>query len=339
MRRALRMAKKGWGQTNPNPMVGAVLVRDGREIAAGFHARAGLPHAEIEALRRVGDAARGAALFVTLEPCSTHGRTPPCTQAILDAGIRRVVIGCLDPNPQHAGAAVGMMRTAGVEVTVGVEEASCRSLNEAFFSWITRRRPFVVLKLAMTLDGKIATAGGQSRWISGEPARRFVQRLRQWSDAIMVGGGTARQDNPSLTVRTPQNWAPQPRRIVWSRDSHLPRDLHVWDDAAAPPIVAAPDSTAQWLEFLRALGGKEVTALLIEGGGELAASALRAKIVDKVLFFLAPKILGGRGSRPAVGGPDPGSLEDALPLQHVRTRRVGSDILVTGYPADVHRPD
>ncbi len=297
MRRALRLAKRAWGQTSPNPMVGAVVVKNGICIGEGFHPQAGSPHAERLALAAAGRRARGATLYVTLEPCCTHGRTPPCTEAVIAAGIQRVVIGVVDPNPRHAARGLKLLQDAGIEVVCGVLEAECQALNEAFFHWIRHHRPFVVLKLAMTLDGRIATAGGESRWITGVAARREVQRLRQWCDAIMVGGETVRQDDPALTVREPADWRRQPHKLVWSRQpaSQFPAALRIWANASCPPVFASPETPAEWRQFLADLGGQEITALLLEGGGELAAAALRAGIVDKVAFFIAPKILGGRG--------------------------------------------
>ena len=339
MRRALRQARRGWGRTTPNPLVGAVIVRDGHEVGAGFHRRAGTPHAEAHALAAAGGNARGATLYVTLEPCSTTGRTPPCTDAILEAGVARVVIGCLDPNPNHAGGSVSILSEHGVEADVGVEQEECERLNEAFFCWIQHGRPFVLLKMAMTLDGKIATAGGQSKWITGPKARRHVQRLRQWTDAIMVGAETVRQDDPSLTVRAPRNWWRQPRKLVWTREPSLARHHAIWGEPPLPPEFVGPQSRAEWLALLQRLGRQEVTALLVEGGGELAAACLRAGIVDKVAFFVAPKVLGGRDSRPVVGGGTVASLAEALPVRDLTTRRIGNDLLITGYVTDVHRAD
>ena len=339
MRRALVLAKRAWGRTSPNPMVGAVVVREDREIGSGYHRLAGEPHAEVNALRDAGAAARDADVYVTLEPCSTHGRTPPCTEALISARVRRVVIGCLDPNPAHAGRAVGVLEEAGIEVVTGVHERACQKLNEAFFHWIETGRPFVLLKMAMTLDGKIATAGGNSKWVTGPQARKQVQRLRQWADAIMVGGETVRIDNPSLTVRTPPNWPCQPRKIIWTRKTGCDRALNVWADAENPPLCTSPDNPSERTDFLTGLGSQGITALLVEGGGELAGACLREDIVDKVAFFIAPKILGGRGSRPVVGGTDPASLADALGIDQLQVQRVGQDLLLTGYVNHVHRTD
>lgn len=337
MRRALALARKAWGKTTPNPMVGAVVLRDGQCVGAGWHHRAGGPHAEVHALEAAGEKSRGAALVVTLEPCSTHGRTPPCTDAIIRAGISRVIIGCQDPNPKHAGAAAAILEKAGIETVSGVLEPACRQLNEAFFWWIQTRRPFVMLKMAMTLDGRIATAGGQSQWITGPRARQRVQRFRQWADAIMVGGETVVQDNPSLTVRSPAGWWRQPLPCVWS-SRPLPETCKLSTGAVAP-IVTKPSTTKEWLAFLQDLGRREVTALLLEGGGELAAAALQAGIVNKIAFFIAPKILGGRGSRPVVGGADPASLQEAMAIQDMRVEHLGEDLLITGYCENVYRTD
>jgi len=332
MRRALALARRAWGRTSPNPLVGAVVVRDGALAGAGWHRRAGTPHAEVHALAAAGAAARGATLYVTLEPCCTTGRTPPCTETILRAGIRRVVVGCADPNPQHAGRGLEQLRAAGIEVVCGVEETACRRLNEAFFHWITTGRPFVLLKMAMTLDGRIATAGGESQWITGPPARARVQRLRQGADAILVGGETVRRDDPALMVRTPQRWWRQPRKLVWTRrpPESYPAALKIWADPANPPEFAHPATAAEWDALLRNLGGRGVTALLVEGGGELAGALLRAGAVNRVEFHVASKLLGGRGSRPVVGGPDPAYLTEALPLRELETRRLGEDVLITG---------
>jgi diaminohydroxyphosphoribosylaminopyrimidine deaminase/5-amino-6-(5-phosphoribosylamino)uracil reductase len=339
-RRALRLAQRALGLCSPNPMVGAVLVRDGELVGEGYHHQAGAPHAEPLALAQAGERARGATLYVTLEPCSTWGRTPPCTDAIIKAGVKRVVVGCMDQNPKHAGAAVSKLRNAGIEVRCNVLEESCRRLNEAFFFWVTQQRPFVCLKMAMTLDGRIATASGQSQWISGPVARRTVQKMRRWADAVMAGGDTVRQDDASLQVRTPANWPRQPLRIVWTSAPALPPELKMLNDGGPKPILAKPRSRDEWLDFLTALARHEqrpVTALLLEGGGELAASALRAGIVNKVAFFVAPKLLCGRGSRPVVGGDNPQELAEALELINMRSRTVGDDLLITGYCKDVYR--
>ena len=338
MRRALSLARKGWGRTSPNPMVGAVVLQRGVVVGEGYHHAAGTPHAEIHALAAAGERAAGSDLYVTLEPCCTQGRTPPCTEAIRQAGIRRVVVGSADPNPQHAGRGLALLQAWGLEVQAGVLAEACQDLNESFFWWVAQRRPFVLLKMAMTLDGRIATAAGESRWISGPAARRRVQRWRQWADAIMVGGATVRADNPALTVRLPASWPRQPLRCVWTAQP-LGADRAVWSRPESPPLLAKPVTPAEWLRFLEDLGQRGVTALLLEGGGELAAAALRAGIVNKVAFFIAPKLLGGRGSRPVLGGDDPARLDEAMGLARLRVERVGQDLLITGYCTHVHGAD
>jgi diaminohydroxyphosphoribosylaminopyrimidine deaminase/5-amino-6-(5-phosphoribosylamino)uracil reductase len=330
MLEALALAERAWGRTSPNPMVGAVIVKGSEIIGRGFHEKAGLPHAEVNALKDAGENARSADIYVTLEPCSTTGRTPPCTEAIIKAGIKKVFIGSLDPNPKHAGAGVDILRAAGIEVVSGIEEEKCGKLNEAFFKWIINKKPFVILKMAMTLDGKIATAGGDSKWVTGPVARGRVQKLRQWCDAIMVGGETVRKDHPSLNVREPDDWSCQPRRFVAS-NTLSEKELHELMPEGLKPELARLSSEKDWKEFLTKLGSENITALLIEGGGELAASALRAGAVDKVEFHIAPKILGGRNSRAVVGGSDPLSLAESLELKDVSIEQLGADISISGY--------
>ena len=387
---ALRLARRGYGATSPNPMVGAVLVKGGKIIGRGWHRRAGLPHAEIEALRdaqKHGHLPRGATLYVTLEPCCTHGRTPPCTDAIIAAGIQRVVIGATDPNPQHAGKGFKILRKAGIKVDWWGERLreplkpamsgsrgrsphqrladDCTSLNEAFNHWIVHRTPFVTVKAAMTLDGKIATASGESKWITGEKARAHGQKLRQGSDAILVGVNTILADDPSLTVRTRMEdgrWkmAKPIRRIVLDSRARTPLDAKVVSDEFAAlttivisklapkkrvaalaekvNVIVAPATNSKfkiqnskldlkWL--LKKLGAENVTSLLVEGGGEVNASFLLGGFAQRVAFFYAPKILGGRNSRKAVAGEGVESLADALQLREVKWRRLGDDLLLT----------
>lgn len=332
MREALDEALRGWGLTNPNPMVGAVVVRDGKVIGKGFHHGAGLPHAEIEALadvrKRGGDPA-GAELYVTLEPCCTTGRTGPCTEAIIKAGIRRVIVGALDPNPVHAGRGIGILRSAGIEVETGVLERECAKINYSFFKWIVTGRPYVTLKLATTLDGRIATFSGDSKWVTGEAARSRVQKLRKLADAVMVGGETLRRDAPQLTVREPADWKRQPLRIVATRDAKLAAKLAELYLDGRVGAVNLPDAAA-WDGFLLELGRRNMVNLLIEGGGELAASALAARAVDRAEFHIAPKILGGRESRPAVGGASPELMAMAQNLHDVEVARLGDDVMISG---------
>jgi diaminohydroxyphosphoribosylaminopyrimidine deaminase/5-amino-6-(5-phosphoribosylamino)uracil reductase len=361
MRLALRLARRGYGRTSPNPMVGAVLVRAGRIIGRGWHRRAGEPHAEIEALRDVqrhhGDAT-GATLYVTLEPCSTHGRTPPCTDAIIAAGIRRVVLGATDPNPAHAGRGLLFLRRAGIEVVPGVLADECARLNEAFNHWIVHRTPFVIVKAAMTLDGKIATARGESKWITAEKARACAMKLRQGVDAILVGIHTVLADNPRLTVRASECQRPavkgqSARRIILDTRARTPLTANVVSDdhAALTTIVvgrSAPRSRVaalaqrvrvwpaperaggidlRWL--LRQLGAEAVTSLLVEGGGEVNASFLLGGLAQRIVFFYAPKILGGRDARKAVAGEGVVRLGDVIALRDIEWRRRGDDWMLT----------
>jgi len=337
MEMALEQARLGRGLCSPNPMVGAVIVDgDGRCIGKGYHRTAGQGHAEVNALAAVAPEEKpllkGATLYVTLEPCSTWGRTPPCCDAIVASGISRVVIGCLDDNPKHAGAGVARLQGAGIQVTTGVLEAECRRLDEHFFWWITHRRPWVVLKMAMSLDGRIALPDGRSKWITGPAARGRVQELRQLSGMIMVGGRTALADDPSLTVREPLDWPRQPVAAIWSR-REMPTTLSLFRQAGREVITVHPNTTEEWLEFLAEWGARDVTMLLLEGGGELAANALSCGIVNRVEFFIAPKIIGGgRDAVPVVGGAAAPSLDEALRLDDVRTEMLGEDLLYTGYP-------
>jgi diaminohydroxyphosphoribosylaminopyrimidine deaminase/5-amino-6-(5-phosphoribosylamino)uracil reductase len=368
MRLALRLARRGYGATSPNPMVGAVLVKGGKIIGRGWHRRAGLPHAEIEALRdaqKRGHSPRGAALYVTLEPCCTHGRTPPCTDAIVAAGIKTLVIGVTDPNPKHAGKGFDILQQAGIEVVHGVLADECAKLNEAFNHWIVRRTPLVTVKAAMTLDGKIATASGESKWITGEKTRAHGMKLRQGSDAILVGINTILADDPSLTARRQNEEGRMKdekmlRRIILDSMARTPLDAKVVSDEfagrttivvgkAAPKkrvaalakkanVIVAPISKSanrkpqtaidlRWL--LKKLGAENVTSLLVEGGGEVNASFLLGGFAQRVAFFYAPKILGGRNARKAVAGEGAKSLADALQLREVEWRRLGDDLLLT----------
>lgn len=330
MLKALDLAQLGWGRTSPNPMVGCVLISDDNVVGMGYHHKAGEAHAEVNAIADAGELAYKSTAYVTLEPCSTTGRTGPCTQALIDAGVSKVVIGSLDPNPNHAGRGVKILEEAGIEVISGVLETECLKLNEAFFKWISKKTPFVLLKMAMTLDGKIATRDGQSQWITSSVARSRVQTLRQWSDAIMVGGETVRNDKPSLTVRAVKDWPCQPERIIVSR-SLTASEAEELMPKGNKPMVFSLSNKAEWDALMIKLGSQNITALLIEGGGELAASALEAGIVDKVEFHIAPKILGGKDSRTVIGGNNPTNLSESLILDNMETFQLGCDIGITGY--------
>lgn len=356
MRIALRLARRGYGTTSPNPMVGAVLVNGGKIIGRGWHRRAGGPHAEIEALRdsgKRGFSPRGATLHVTLEPCCTHGRTPPCTEAVVAAGIKRVVVGATDPNPKHAGRGLTILRRAGMVVTPGVLGDECERLNEAFNHWIVHRTPFVTVKAAMTLDGKIATASGESKWITGDQARALGMKLRQGSDAILVGINTVLADDPSLTIRIGPKGRGRLRRIVLDSLARTPLHAKVVSDASAAltTIVAsrrAPKSRLAALAkqvrvliapvkrsaidlgwVLKRLGRENVTGLLVEGGGAVNASFLLGGFAHRVVFFYAPKILGGREARKGVAGDGASSLGEARQLDDIKWRKVGADWMLT----------
>jgi len=340
-------------------MVGAVLVRQGAVIGRGWHRQAGQAHAEIEALRdaqrgdHFGGGAIGATLYVTLEPCSTHGRTPPCTEAIIAAGIRRVVAAASDPNPAHDGRGFAILKRAGLEVSAGLLAEQAGEMNEAFRHWIVHRTPLVTIKAAMSLDGKIATVAGESRWLTGEKARALGMKLRSGMDAILVGVNTVLADNPSLTVRLPGFKEKRWRRIILDPRARTPLTANlVSDEHAASTIVvvtkAAPARRAaalgrrvrlihapagvhginlRWL--LKELGREEITSLLVEGGGETSAAFLSAGLAGRAAFFYAPLVLGGRGAPKAVGGQGVGRLSQAPILRAARWRRIGADLLLT----------
>ena len=339
MRKALRLAIKGRGLSSPNPMVGAIIVKGGSELSSGWHQKSGEEHAEIRALKALGANACGATLYVTLEPCNSIGRTPPCTDAIITAGIQRVCIASKDPNPVHYGKGIAFLREHGIQVDVGVERQRAQELNEAFTCWIRYKRPYVVLKMASTLDGKIATYTGQSKWISSEASRQYVQKLRQWADAILVGGETIRQDNPRLTIRRPKNWQKQPLRLIASRSKNLGEAPKVLQDNLADTRVISCNGTEEWRVLMQQLGQEGITALFIEGGGELAAELLAADLIDKFYFFIAPLLLGGQNSRPLIGGEGPSNLAAAKKIKDMRCIRLAQDYLMTGYLSDVHRFD
>lgn len=354
MREALRIARYAEGRTSPNPLVGAVIVRDGRIIAEGWHRKAGTPHAEIHALRMAGDLARGATLYVTLEPCSHYGRTGPCAKAVAEAGIARVVVAMQDPNPKVAGRGMEMLRAAGVEVCCGVLAAEAARLNEVFLHWITTGLPFVALKTAMTLDGKIATHTGDSQWITGEASRLRVHELRDRYDAILVGIGTVLHDDPSLTTRLPDRQGKHPLRIVLDSMARTPRTAKLLTDGAAPTLIAvtarAPQERVAALRqagaevlvcgegprvdaqaLLKALGEREISSVFVEGGGRVNASLLAAGFVDKVYAFVAPKLVGGRDALTPVEGTGAERLSDAVTLTGFAAETVGEDVLLTGY--------
>ncbi|MCI0747609.1 MAG: bifunctional diaminohydroxyphosphoribosylaminopyrimidine deaminase/5-amino-6-(5-phosphoribosylamino)uracil reductase RibD [Verrucomicrobia subdivision 3 bacterium] len=355
MRVALQLARRGYGRTSPNPMVGAVLVRDGEIIGRGWHRRAGEPHAEIEAFedaRQRGAELRGATLYVTLEPCSTHGRTPPCTEAIFSAGVRHVVVGAIDPNPKHAGHGLKILRGHGIELTQGILADEAVRLNEAFNHWVVERTPFVTVKTAMSLDGKIATRTGESKWITGEAARAHGMKLRYGADAMLVGINTVLRDDPSLTVRLKGVTKPL-RRIILDSRARTPLASRVISDehASLTTVVVGKNAPAgrilklerrvrvwqaperndgidvRWT--LEKLGGENVTHLLVEGGGEVNAAFLLGGFAQRIAFFYAPLVIGGNDATKAVAGIGILDAAKGLRLTDVNWKRLGVDLLLT----------
>lgn len=345
----LELARRGMGQTAPNPMVGAVVVNQGEKVGEGFHPGVGLPHAEVFALKEAGDRAQGATLYVNLEPCNHTGRTPPCTEAILRSGVRRVVAGMVDPDPRVSGSGIQRLRSAGLEVRVGVAEAQCRRLNEGFIHRVTRHRPLGIWKYAMTLDGKIATSTGHSQWITGPAARAEVHRLRASCDAVVVGGNTVRCDNPQLTShgQGPHN----PRRVVLSRRLDLPMPAQLWSTDVAPTLVFTTAlADPHRVESLRQLGVEVIiqdpltpaqvtdhlyhqgcATVLWECGGTLAAQAIADQVIDKIWAFIAPKLIGGAQAPTPLGDLGITHMAAAIGLHPVSHRQVGEDWLMEAY--------
>ncbi len=325
---ALTEAKKGLGQTSPNPAVGAVIVRDEKIISRGHHRRAGLPHAEIECLQRFDRRGANAILYLTLEPCSTAGRTPPCTDAIIASGIKRVVIGVIDPNPRHAGRGITQLRNAGVEVREGILGSECAALNEGFNKWIQTRRPFVIAKCGMSLDGHLTRPPNESQWLTSSRARRRAREQRALVDAILIGAETLRHDNPRLTVRGTRNKVNQPWRVVVSRSEKLPQNAKLFTDRHADRTLVYVGKSLE--SVLIDLGEKEITSVLIEGGGNILGQALDARLIDKVQIYVAPLFVGG--SVLAFPGNGADSSAQALHLKRLNYEKIGDDVLITGYP-------
>ena len=361
MKACLDLAARGQGYTSPNPMVGAVVVRDGKIVGKGYHQQAGGPHAEVHAINDAGPSAQNSTLYVNLEPCNHTGRTPPCTQKILEAGIRQVVVGMRDPNPGVRGGGIDYLRERGLSVITGVCEAEAEKLNEVFSKYIQTTRPFVTVKCAATLDGRTATRTGDSKWITGPGSRRFVHRLRHAADAIMVGVETVKIDDPSLTTRLPGDGGRDPIRIILdtrlsigeaAKLLHLESEsdtLIVIGDRSADRrevadkarrlekpgvrILSAPekDGRIDLGPLMKQLGEMGVASILIEGGSRVIASALRDEIVDKVLFFYAPKILGGDDGKPICSGSGPERIDGCLPVGNLTITRFDDDFMVEGY--------
>ncbi len=357
MQRALELARLATGYTSPNPLVGAVVVRNGEIVGEGWHRQAGSPHAEVEALQQAGEAARGATLYVTLEPCNHHGRTPPCTMAIINAGIAHVVYAIADPNPHVVGGGHACLQQAGITVTAGVCASEAQALNRFFLHHACTGRPYVIAKFAMSLDGKIATRTGHSQWITGPIARERVHALRHAVDAILVGVGTVLADNPRLTTRLPIENPKHPLRIILDSRGRIPLDAHVhMIDNAAPTLIATTEAmphthvealTACGVEVMRlsatssgqvamgdvlyACGQRNIQSILVEGGSAVLGSCFDGGHVNEVWAFLAPVLIGGCDAPTPVGGVGIAHMDEALCLSHTHIEQVGNDVLIRGY--------
>jgi diaminohydroxyphosphoribosylaminopyrimidine deaminase/5-amino-6-(5-phosphoribosylamino)uracil reductase len=350
MRRALALAARAAGRTSPNPLVGALVVKDGAVVGEGCHLCAGTPHAEVHALAAAGEAARGATIYVTLEPCCHYGRTGPCADALIAAGVKKVVAAMTDPNPKISGSGFKKLRSAGITVVTGVMKREAEKLNSAYLASFKERAPFIILKAAMTLDGKIATRTGDSKWITGTDARAYVHRLRARIDAIMVGITTVLRDDPELTSHGKGR---NPVRVIIDPSLKIPMKSRVLDDQAATVIVCGTMADREKMEelrrrkaivlpveakggrmdfksIIRRLNGISLYRILIEGGGETISRALSDGIGDQVLFFISPKIIGGRDACTPVEGAGLAKVADAIHLKKWQCRRIGGDILITG---------
>lgn len=355
MQLAIREARKGLGRTSPNPCVGAVVVKNNRLLATGFHAKAGTPHAEVHALRAAGTKARGATIYVTLEPCNHTGRTPPCTQAILASGIKRVVVGMLDPNPLVAGGGCKTLAAQGVEVAQGVLVEECRSLNRPFSKHVTTGLPWVIMKAGMSLDGRLALGSGKSAWITNEQSRQQVHRLRDRVDAILIGSGTALNDDPALTTRVAGRRSRDPLRVILDTALRVPPTARMLQQASSAEtwIFCGPDADVKRAEALVGagavvkqvrldtagqldleavlceLGRAQLTSVLVEGGSRVHGAFLRANLVDEVNIFIAPIFLGSDGV-PLVDTLGLQQVADAPRFSTTRVRRFGNDVLIEG---------
>lgn len=363
MKRALELAEKGIGRTAPNPLVGAVIVKNGRIIGEGWHEKFGEPHAEVNAIHNAVENPEGAELYVTLEPCCHYGKTPPCTDLLIQKKVRRVVVGVRDPDPRVAGGGIQRLREAGIEVTVGVLEQDCTNLNEVFFHFTKTRRPFVVVKAAMSLDGKIAAPSGESRWITGEAARRDVHHLRNRYSAIMAGVETVIRDDPELTCRLEDGR--NPKRIILDSRLRIPLESKVLNDPAENPVLIACDEGAapeaadrleamgaellycrnrngriDLADLMEKMGSRSIDSILLEGGGTVNGSAFSQGIVHKVILYVAPMVIGGETSKTAVAGPGFLRLDQAYPLRFESVEQIGEDLKIIAYRKEeehVHR--
>lgn len=353
MRLAMQLAGNAIGRTSPNPLVGAVIVKDNRVVGCGWHRKAGTPHAEVHALNQAGELAQGADVYVTLEPCAHYGKTPPCAKALVEAKVKNVYGGLLDVNPKVAGKGFKILEDAGIHVEYGFLQDELRKQNEVFFKWIEHKKPFVVLKAAMTLDGKIATATGQSKWITNETSRAYGYKLRDIYDGIMVGINTVIEDNPMLTARV--DGGKNPIRIVVDSSLKIDINANVVQDKSAKTIIATTDKAdkdkilklqAQDVDvivvnkdkndkvdiekLLDILGQKNICSILVEGGATLSGSFVAKKLVDKVYFFIAPKIIGGKEAKTPVAGTGILNLQEALALKDIQIEKLEEDILIIG---------
>jgi len=353
MRIAMELAIKARGQTSPNPMVGALLVKGGKIIAQGYHRRCGADHAEAAAIKKAGRRAKGASLYVTLEPCSHHGRTPPCTDLIIKSGIKKIFVGMKDPNPLMNGKSILLLRKAGLAVEVGFLGKELKKINEAFIKYIRQQMPFVVAKCAQTLDGKIATAGGQSKWITAQEARDYGHRLRDGFDAILVGVNTVLKDNPFLNA---DGKSKRIRKIILDTRLQLPLEANVFKDVRPGDVIVATTTKAdqrklgllnsrnvqvmvcpsydgrvdlQWL--FKELAKMEITSILIEGGGTMIGAALKERLVDKMMIFVAPKIMGDHQAINAISGFQPTDVNHLPRLKDLTIQKIGEDLLLEGY--------
>lgn len=353
MRTAIALARKGQGCVSPNPLVGALVVKTGKIVGRGFHQDFGGPHAEVHALDQAGSKAKGATLYLSLEPCSSYGKTPPCIEKILNVGIKRVVVATRDPNPRHAGKGLDILRKRGLQVTEGIEEEKAKVLIHYFGYWIGKKEPYVIVKEAMSLDGKIATHTGDSKWISSETSRKWVHQLRGEVDAVLVGKRTVLQDNPKLTCRLPQWPGDQPLRFVFCSDGKIQTDLKLFSEKEKGytfvvvskkislkqrtllerqgiPLILVPEKKGKIdvKKFLQAIGEMGVTSLLVEGGGETVATFFEAKKVNKLVTFVAPKIVGGRHAPTLVEGEGVSKISQALQPKQWSQKRSGQDLLI-----------
>jgi diaminohydroxyphosphoribosylaminopyrimidine deaminase / 5-amino-6-(5-phosphoribosylamino)uracil reductase len=356
MKMALDLAEQGIGYTSPNPMVGAVVVKDGKVVGRGWHQIPGGPHAEVYAIDDAGEQAKGADIYVTLEPCNHHGKTPPCTEKIIKAGIRRVIMAMTDPNPDVAGGGAQRLEQAGIPVVSGVCEKEAQQLIEFFTKYVKTKRPFVILKIAATLDGRIATRTGDSKWITGETSRKYVHALRHAVDAILVGANTVKTDNPQLTTRLEGKKGKDPTRIILDTNLSIPEEAKVLhNDSASDTIIITGNSVslekksrlekmgAQIIDaklkdnlidlnaLMDQLGQMRITSLLIEGGSRVAAEAINAGIVDKICLFYAPKILGGDDGVPMLRGVGPALMSQSIAVRDITVRRFDEDMMIEGY--------